>query len=121
MNTDALIIEARKYVRAQPSVGVKNNILHRIRQMERDELQSGRTIGFWTFRSSDDGDYEALVPHWKAMCDKFHPACAWFVIRQPGGNMFNRAMAMCAHVNTPSLFRMPTVFLDVDAFPNANL
>lgn len=121
MNTDALIAEARKLVRFQPSVGVRNNILHRVRQMERDELDDGRNIGLWTFRSTDADHYEDFVPHWKAMCDKFHPRCAWFLNRMPGATMFQRAMSMCAHVNTPALFRMPTVFLDVDAFPNTDL
>lgn len=121
MNLEALIVEARKLVRAMPSNAVKNNILHRIRQMERDQLDPGRTIGLWTFRSSEGDAYEDLVPHWKAMADKFHPNCSWFLIRQPGATMFSRAMAMCAHVNTPALFQMPTVFLDVDAFPNASL
>lgn len=84
-------------------------------------MEPGRDIAFWTFRAGTDGDYEHLVPHWKAMATKFNPTCAWFLVRQPDANMFHRAMAMCAHVNTPSLFTVPTVFMDVDAFPNADL
>jgi hypothetical protein len=54
------------------------------------------------------------------MVDKFNPDTAWLVTRQPQGTMFHRAMSMCAHVHS-SLFTVPTVFTDVDAFPNANL
>lgn len=121
MKTDALIAKARSYVRETPSDGIRRNIA--IRAKNAGNLEDNITLGCWTFLTQEPGtsnDYEAMLPHWKAMVDKFNPDCAWFVTRQPSGNMFHRAMSMCAHVHS-SLFTRPTVFLDVDAFPNADL
>lgn len=121
MNTDALIEKARQFVKTTPSDGIRRNIA--IRAKNAGQLEDNIKLGCWTFLTHEAGtsnDYEAMLPHWKATVAKFNPNCAWFVTRQPEGNMFHRAMSMCAHVHS-SLFTVPTVFLDVDAFPNGDL
>jgi hypothetical protein len=121
MNTEALITEARKYVKATPSDGVRRNI--QIRAKNAGDLEDDITLACWTFLTHEPGtrnDYEAMLPHWKDQVKRTNPSAAWLVTRQPDGNMFHRAMSMCAHVHS-SLFTVPTVFLDVDAFPNCDL
>lgn len=121
MNTESLIDGARQYVKATPSDGIRRNI--QIRAKNAGDLEDDITLACWTFLTQEPGtsnDYEAMLPHWKDQVKRTNPKAAWLVTRQPDGNMFHRAMSMCAHVHS-SLFTVPTVFLDVDAFPNADL
>jgi hypothetical protein len=73
----------------------------------------------WTYRIADD--FAAMIQHQVAMTDKFHGSAAQHVVeRGVEVNMFERCAAMCAFVHSDS-FTAPTVFLDNDAFPNADL
>ena len=65
--------------------------------------------------------FHSLVTHQAAMVKKFCPGARHIVARGDDGiDMFRRAEAMDDFVHS-SAFDAPTVFLDNDAFPNADL
>ena len=122
MNTDALIAEARKHVSAMPSVETRERLNREIRRID---FTIDRDIVFWSHlccQVDDPDPFNGYIAHWKAMVDKFHGAdrCARVVTRQNGVDMYRRAMLMTAFVCSPA-FTAPTVFMDADAFPNADL
>lgn len=80
-------------------------------------------ITFWTYRCADAKPevYGPMIEHWGDMAFKFHrPSPRVIVSEGHELNMFQRAIAMCAFVHS-SAFNSLTVFMDNDAFPNADL
>lgn len=66
--------------------------------------------------------FHALITHQAAMVKKFCPGARHIVARGDSGvDMFARACAMNHYVLSADFMKAPTVFLDNDAFPNADL
>lgn len=117
MNAADLITAARQYVRAEPSAETWARVLGR-----KPPVSDVRhPINFFTYRCLKTADqFKPIVDHWRAMVAKFHPDCMRAVASGHDVDMFERAEAMCAFVHSDS-FNAPTVFMDSDAFPNADL